>query len=202
VSTTLARPASSKPKDCQLPISYGYGSHAIKTRSGAELFTDVDLGTRDDYSVEVEGISSITSATIDPSVSPTFPNRVLGIADIIKESAASAGMLSLEDNWDGEGSPAYSVGTFIRATLYLLQSAIGFRLTYGMAMPTPKIRKGPEGSIDLHWRTLTRELLINIPTDSGELADYYGDDGADGNPVRGSLDLNTPDYRLMLWLTS
>jgi hypothetical protein len=51
-----------------------------------------------------------------------------------------------------------------------------------------KIVAGPEGSIDLHWKTADRELLINIPARSEEPIAYYGDDRAERtkNAVRGN----------------
>ncbi len=128
--------------------------------------------------------------------------RFAEIDAITEEFSDASEMLSLPNDWDGDGSPAYRVETFIRASMFLLNHALTFRLIYGNVMPAPKMRKGPEGSIELHWRTSTRELLINIPAGSEEPADYYGDDGAGGNPLRGLLDLSTPDDRLMLWLTS
>jgi hypothetical protein len=49
------------------------------------------------------------------------------------------------------------------------------------------ILPGPYGSIDLHWRTPKRELLINVPDDAEGPASYYGDDREEGtgNAIRG-----------------
>jgi hypothetical protein len=40
----------------------------------------------------------------------------------------------------------------------------------------PTVSPGPAGSIDIHWKTPKKELLINIPSDSKSPARFYGDD--------------------------
>jgi hypothetical protein len=111
-------------------------------------------------------------------------------------------MLELEDDWDGEGSPGYEEATWQRAVDFLVGNASRLYDEYGVAIRSPRIRKGPRGSIDLHWRTPQRELLLNIPAESRVLADYYGDDGAGGQQTKGTLNLERQGFDLMLWLVT
>lgn len=118
------------------------------------------------------------------------------------EIDASRSMLELEDDWDGEGSPGYDEATWRRAVDFLVRNALRLNNEYGVALQSPRIRKGPRGSIDLHWRMPNRELLVNIPAKYGVPADYYGDDGAGGQQIKGMLDPEKQGYHLMLWLVT
>lgn len=116
---------------------------------------------------------------------------------------ASREILALEDNWDDEGSPAYSEATWRRAVTFLSNSAIRFWKEYQRDLIAPRILPGPDGNIDLHWKTPKRELLISIPADQAEPAAFYGDDKEDGtdNAIRGK-GLNTSDHNewVFAWL--
>jgi hypothetical protein len=122
--------------------------------------------------------------------------------DLAAEINASRSMLELEDDWDGEGSPGYEEATWRRAVDFLVRNASRLNNEYGLALQSPRIRKGPRGSIDLHWHVTDRELLVNIPAKQGLPADYYGDDGAGGQQIKGTLDPEIQGYHLMLWLVT
>lgn len=125
-----------------------------------------------------------------------------GIAHLADEIEASRSMLELEEDWDGEGSPGYEEATWRRAVDFLVGNASRLNDEYGVAIESPRIRKGPRGSIDLHWRMPDRELLVNIPADHGLPADYYGDDGNGGQQTKGTLNPERQGYHLMLWLVT
>lgn len=116
---------------------------------------------------------------------------------------ASRAILELNDDWDSDGSPGYSEATLNRATTFLLISARRYWDDHQKKLPAPRILPGPDGSIDLHWKTPQRELLINIPADPAAPAGYYGDDKEDGseNAIRGKR-LNTSLYSewIIAWL--
>jgi hypothetical protein len=96
-------------------------------------------------------------------------------------------ILDLEDNWDGEGSPGYSEDTFHRAIAFLTTHAKWLWESCRVRLPVPRIGPGPDGTIDLHWKQPSWELLVNIPADANEPATFYGDNyGA--QKIRGSLD--------------
>ncbi len=114
----------------------------------------------------------------------------------IKESQS---ILALPTGWDDAGSPAFRKETRERAVRVLMEAAGFLWATRGLELPAPSITPGPEGSIDLHWKTARRELLINIPEDPSEAAPYYGDDyGADKK--KGIIDPGNLNADLFVWL--
>ena len=132
------------------------------------------------------------------AIEHALPGPLAPIASAIVTSRA---MLDLPDDWDGEGSPGYREDTWLHAVGFLVDNALGLLEEHGETIPMPKVRKGPMGSIDLHWRESDRELLVNIPAQEGAAADYYGDDRAGGHTVKGTLDPAEDNMWLLMWLT-
>lgn len=131
--------------------------------------------------------------------------HVFGEVDIFQELKAeieqARRILELEDDWDGEGSPGYSEDAFDRAVSFLTMEAEGLWESWGIPLPAPKIGPGPHGSIDLHWKQPSKELLVNIPADSNEMATFYGDNyGAE--KIRGSLDPRNFNFGIAAWLVN
>jgi hypothetical protein len=107
--------------------------------------------------------------------------------------------LSLEYDWDEEGSSGYSTDTFDRAICFLnTHSAKGHDLCSSYP-PAPRISPGPDGSIDLHWKQKAWELLVNIPKDDTQMAVFYGDDYGTLK-IKGSFDPNTVNLGIVAWL--
>jgi len=98
-------------------------------------------------------------------------------------------ILELEDDWDDEGSPAYDKATWIRAIEFLYNYTKKIYDETGKIIDPPKISQGPEGSIDILWKTESYRLLINIPQDPKKPASYYGDDYTDEH-VKGAHNTN------------
>ncbi len=119
---------------------------------------------------------------------------------VLKAIEDSRWILELAEDWDGEGSPPYLLATWRRATDFLLNNSLRLLEYFGVSISPPTIDPGPNGSIDLHWKTPTHELLVNIPAVNGELAGYYGDSRA-GRVTKGSLDTSAPNQWLLMWLT-
>lgn len=109
-------------------------------------------------------------------------------------------LLDLGDNWDGEGSPGYSEATLVRASYFLIASSVGLWERHGKVMPLPQIEPGPGGSIDFHWQVGTREMLLNLPANSDDMLDFYGDT-ASGETVKGRAYAATVGPWLLAWLT-
>ena len=111
-------------------------------------------------------------------------------------------ILLLKPDWDGEGSPGYERATLDRAVEFL-RSVASFAVdTWRAEIPPPSIDPGPDGTIDLHWKSTSAELLINISDDPQERATFYGDDYG-SCAVRGDIDLATPEHEslvLLSWL--
>ncbi|MHA1798613.1 MAG: hypothetical protein ACTSVY_09215 [Candidatus Helarchaeota archaeon] len=96
-------------------------------------------------------------------------------------------ILTLDDNWDGEGSKGYNTETFNRSSKFLLNLFQNIYDRYEIVIEVPKILPGPDGSIDIHWRTKDFELLVNIPENSNEPASYYGDNYSNSSTEGASL---------------
>lgn len=109
-------------------------------------------------------------------------------------------MLEGEDPDDIEDGVRHSVATLNRAVLFLQKESEVYEQWFGKIAPVPSIDLGPNGSIDIHWKTPNRELLINIPADAIRKATFYGDNDH-SDMIKGSFDPDTVDSRIALWLT-
>jgi hypothetical protein len=110
-------------------------------------------------------------------------------------------IVELEQDWDGEGSPGYSQHTLDRATAFLSAHMERLWNTYGIRAPIPSIGPGPDGSIDIHWKQRSWELLVNIPADANEMAAFYGDNYGT-QKIKGSLDPETFNLGIAEWLAN
>jgi hypothetical protein len=108
-------------------------------------------------------------------------------------------ILSLEDDWDEEGSPPYEERTWLRATNFVKDLATRYWEATNLWVCPPRIMPGPQGSIDIHWNASNRELLINIPTADESPAGYFGSGGAK-DTVKGKLDTSSSNQWILMWL--
>jgi hypothetical protein len=114
-------------------------------------------------------------------------------------TSAERMILSLADDWDGEGSPGYSRETMRRAAVFVRTQFDRLLDIFGMDAPVPYINPGPNGTIDIHWKQPTWQLLVNIPANEGEPASFYGDD-TDGDSIKGTVNINSHKFGLLAWL--
>src|SRR5262245_7329836 len=173
------------PKEEGRPFSQAELLPYIGTPSSSET---------DSYILEDETYSNKVAQQAIAKISHLF--FYLKLLEAIKESGS---ILNLEHDWDGEGSSTYDESTWIRATNFLKTNALSLSNNSGLHIPIPEIDPGPHGSIDLHWRTRSRELLINIPHDPNQLAGYYGDNFAD-EKIKGKLNTSEENVWIMMWL--
>lgn len=94
-----------------------------------------------------------------------------------EELTKACDLLELPDNFDGEGSPRYSMETFKLATnfvasLWELLSHQNFE-----EIQVPNILPGPDGTIDIYWDSPKFALLINVSTGEKQVISYYGKAG-------------------------
>lgn len=136
------------------------------------------------------------------SALPAFPTSAERISARINEVIESSrSILDLEEDWDEQGSPGYKESTWSRATNFVKDLALANRgIGIGGWVDPPRILPGPEGSIDIHWKTSKRELLINISDDDEEPADFYGC-GNSNDTIKGKLDTSLPNEWILMWLT-
>jgi hypothetical protein len=121
------------------------------------------------------------------------------LASLLREIERSREMLTWGDDWDEEGSPHFEEATWRRA-VNLLDRHARLLLDRGVILPTPRILPGPNASIDLHWETNQRELLINVPPEDAP-SNYYGET-AGKNSIKGKIDPDKADLFLFSWLTT
>jgi hypothetical protein len=119
--------------------------------------------------------------------------------DLNNEIHASQKLVTLEDNWDGEGSPGYSEATLDRAAAFLRLHMRWVWEKYGVWLEVPRILPGPSGSIDIHWETPDYEVLVNVPNDPSAPATFYGDDYGKGS-IKGTFDPSFFNFGLLTWL--
>ena len=120
------------------------------------------------------------------------------INDFLKSSRE---ILELEQDWDGEGASQIAESTWHRAAEFLRQTASTFWTKYHLPLERPSVAPVADGSIDLHWKLSSRELLVNISPSDEKWARYYGDNKLGWNVVEGKLDIRAPNQWLFVWLT-
>jgi hypothetical protein len=114
---------------------------------------------------------------------------------------ASREFLEFGEGWDGEEALEISEDTWRRATAFLLRNAQSLWSEHGVRTEAPRIVPVPDGTLDIHWKVAKRELLVNIPSQAGERAKYYGDDGGGRHVVEGDLDTSAANHWLLMWLS-
>jgi hypothetical protein len=139
----------------------------------------------------------------DPSVAIPLHGFVLpaALGSFVQGIERSRAMLDLDDDWDGEGSPGYAEATWRRAVGIAIASASRFFAVYDEVPPAPSIAKGPDGSVDVLWQSVSKKVMINVPADSGSIA-YHGYDP--DNPereIKGLLDPADANGWILSWLT-
>jgi hypothetical protein len=83
-------------------------------------------------------------------------------------------ILSLKDNWDGEGSIGYKEDTWNKAQDILNIYSTEAILRTGQGLIMPAILPGPDGGIDLHFTSLNKTCLIYVPATDSSIQ-YYAD---------------------------
>ena len=118
--------------------------------------------------------------------------------DIIQEIEKSKYILTLEDDWDDEGSSRYEKSIWIKAVQFVVLFA---SLTWDSTrklVATPKIYHGPNGSIDVSWEEDRFNLLLNIfQKDEKYFATFYGDAKDANQEMKGFFALE--DFSLNLF---
>lgn len=119
---------------------------------------------------------------------------------VLNSIEESKRLLEYPDNWDGEGSPGYSKATWERATGFVRDNAIRLWTDEGEAMEALDIQAGAGGRIVLDWSVDDRELILTIPVEPDEQAEFYGYDHERTIKISGKLDLDSPQsIWLLLW---
>jgi hypothetical protein len=141
-----------------------------------------------------EAVRPIPWACERPSASRPWPRTVENIELTSRLEQARKALVEVDD----EESPRASRSAFDRAANFLKASSGHIRYQ-GKEMRLPDIGLGPSGSIDLHWKASSWELLVNIPAELDALATFYGDNYGT-QKVRGSMNPETDTEAIANWL--
>lgn len=144
-------------------------------------------------------VSVKVDAKLDAKVSVTFKRREYVSKGLEAEIKQAQRLVELRDDWDGEGSAGYSQATIDRAVGFLTKHVRGLWESYGIECPIPTIGPGPGGSIDIHWKQPTWELLVNLPADQNAMAAFYGDNYG-VQTIRGNFDPTKFNLGIAEWL--
>ena len=126
----------------------------------------------------------------------TLPPQLQEVEEAIRGSEK---ILQLKDDWDEEGSPGYKLETWQRAVDFVRVHCYKAWRISGKPVPAPIIFPGPDGSIDIHWRTGEFELLVNVPADSSNPATFYGDN-YDDICIKGTVVISRENLGILQWL--
>ena len=185
----------------------------MKTRSDFQLLWETNVGASvrksetivgndnnliiDSLGQNVIAVYQSSSGGLYPTAGKSLANKALSINPILDAIQESKKILKLEDDWDDDGSPAYKERTWKMATDFLINNTLQLLKKLNINTQAPKILPGPNGSIDIYWKTTQQQLLINIPEEPGEPATYYGNNG---QVINGTLDIFGDNQWLLLWL--
>jgi len=148
---------------------------------------------------EVLGLEPLPEAVSESAIDKIRVYSYPNVSKLEAEIELAKHILDLEDDWDGEGSPRYSVDTLERAARFIRTQCDWLWDLFGMVATVPRIGPGPNGGIDIHWKQPSWELLVNIPAENKQMATFYGDDyGVE--VIRGSFDPAEPNRGLIAWL--
>ena len=130
-----------------------------------------------------------------PAVRVLWVSRSAKLDDAVNESRS---ILGLGQDWDGQGAEGYSESTWQRA-VDILYRFHEWTSRVGKTAPVPVIGPGPNGSIDLHWKSQQIELLVNVSKDTDAPAEFYGDDYGKFS-IKGTFDTEEIVKPLVRWL--
>ena len=126
------------------------------------------------------------------------PAPQIGVTDVRESSEY---LLALPDGWDGAGARGFTAETVGRATEFLASLSRELADKFNVSIDPPRILPSGEGTIDLHWKTASYELLVNIPADRSQDIQYYGDNTQENMPIENSCRGPGPDRRVVAWLS-
>lgn len=108
-------------------------------------------------------------------------------------------ILSLGENWDGEGSKAFNIEVWRFTTEFLIKLFYKFNDIYSLNLEVPSILPVGDLSIDIHWKTEEMELTINFPEEFLNLPSFYGKDNKN-NEIQGILEIDKIHTVIFPWL--
>ncbi|MDE2887554.1 MAG: hypothetical protein OXR72_05015 [Gemmatimonadota bacterium] len=121
--------------------------------------------------------------------------RIPSISIVKVVTEAKYRLLSLREDWDGEGSPGFQAKTLEAVAFFLYKLSFESSLAEQFATEA-KILPSCEGSIDLYWQNEQFGLVIVFRQDG--TFSFYGADNRRGNIIRGEEQPSTT--KIATWL--
>jgi hypothetical protein len=128
----------------------------------------------------------------------SLPYQLCHFTEVFESSRA---LLELEDDWDGNGGQSFTEDHWRLVIRFIADNVAWLWQRRGMTIEAPEISPGPGQTIDVHWQTTAFEMLVNIPADVAQPAQFYGDDAV-GHDLKGKLDLSRDNFWLFLWMAT
>src|SRR6266404_6182144 len=121
------------------------------------------------------------------------------LAHFTEAFEASRSLLTLPDDWDGNGGVAFSEDHWRSMIRFIADNVAWLWERRRMTIEAPEIAPGPGQTIDIHWQTNSFEMVVNIPADENQPVQFYGDDTV-GHDLKGKLNLSRDNFWLFLWM--
>ena len=138
-----------------------------------------------------------TSLSTPVTTAPhTLPAELGHIEEAIR---GARWILEIQPDEDSGVTERYSEATLDRAGEFLRRHALWLWNNHHVIIDAPRLEPGPNGSIDIHWKTRRYELLVNIRRDPSAPAGFYGDDYG-SIAVEGTLDPSASNRGVLMWL--
>lgn len=135
--------------------------------------------TREDLTHPSEWIEShepLIPRMVAESMGP--PLRVVHDEDTLESAIErSRAMTGLPPDWDDDGAQPISLETWETAVMLLRRLVRVYERCYAAPLPVPTFGPCSDGSIDLHWRTASCHVLVNVQP-AGAPCDFYGEAGS------------------------
>lgn len=149
-------------------------------------------------------IDTLEDVILEGAVASTQPLRIPPVLhDVETTIRQSQWILDVADDED-EGEQIAET-TLTRANELLRRMVIEAWHRYDIRVKAPIISPGPDGSVDLLWKTGKRELLVNVSANDTDSVSYYGNDrtqpdGPIHNSVEGIAAISAKNDWLLVWL--
>jgi hypothetical protein len=107
-----------------------------------------------------------------------------------------------EADADVLGDVPPSPQTAKRAIAFVLKASHAYLRSTGLTPPVPAVSPGPDGSVDIIWRSPKRVLAANIPEEPDNIVTLYGRDIEGVEPkLSTEFDPTSDGYWALAWLT-
>lgn len=131
-------------------------------------------------------IISKKELTVDDSLPISLPFALKVLNEAINDSKYLKSFEEIDPETD-EVLHRYKLETWKRAIGFLVKFAKWAFEEEKIIIPTPQIYDGPEGSIDIYWKSDSYRLLLNFPENVEDVPMYYGDNYDDESPIKNRI---------------